>query len=230
LNKHQPSQDTYDYIGKWITPKFFFSENDKWDRMGMLGVFGDYVLSCTQGDVFEIGVGESSIYLTEIAKKYERRIFHCDIEGGKIINPMSIPGYLSDDLEFIDDSPAVEKYEPRKRAVAFRGASDDFFRKITLPLIALGFIDGDHSYEQVRKDFFNLLPYVNTNGYIFLHDTYPIDEEWIDLNHCGTVYKLRQEIEKLPGLQCLTLVRGTAMGVGMTICRKKPENLKYYNE
>ena len=225
---HQGSKDTYDFIAKWIAPDFFYSSQDVWHRMGMLGVFGDYVLSCTPGDVFEIGVGESSIYLTHVAKKYNRRIFHCDIEYGKIVNPMSVPGYLSDDLEFIDDKPELTEIVPSKRAFAIRASSDDFFKKIKLPPIALAFIDGDHNYPQAKKDFYNILPYVVDDGYILLHDVYPIDEEWLPDNVCGTVYMLRQEIEKDPSLQCLTLVKGTAMGVGLEIVRKKPKDLPYY--
>jgi len=47
---HPGSKDTYDFINNWIRPDFFFSVKDLWDRMGMLGVFGDYVLSCTKGE------------------------------------------------------------------------------------------------------------------------------------------------------------------------------------
>jgi len=204
--EHPGSRGIYDYIANWIAPDFFYSKNDIWHRMGMLGVFGDFVLSCTPGDIFEIGVGESSIYLSSLARKYNRTIYHCDIAAGKIDNPLTIPGYLAPE-----------------RAIFYRGPSDQLFKDLKLTPIAFAFIDGDHNYDQVKKDFFNLLPNMVDNSYIALHDTYPPDESYIDENRCGTVYKLRLELQHNPRFDCLTLPRGCAMGVGLTIIRKRPD-------
>lgn len=208
---HPGSLDTYNSIADWIAPDFFFSKKDGWDRFGMLGVFGDYVLSCTQGDILEIGVGESSIYLTALARKYNRRIYLCDASPSKIDNPLTVPGYL----------------DPN-RTVFFPKESDKMFEQIKDARIALAFIDGDHRYEQVKKDFDNLWPLLVENGYVFIHDTYPPGSDWLDENHCGTVYKLRQELEEIKNLDTITLPRGTSMGVGLTICRKKPSKLEYF--
>lgn len=211
--EHKGSRETYDYIANWIAPDFFFSKKDGWHRFGILGVLGDYILSCTQGDVLEIGVGESSIYLGKVAKKYGRKIFHCDVAAGKIDNPLTIPGYLEEGI-----------------ATFFRGASDDMFKQLTIGPLAIAFIDGDHNYEQVKKDFDNVLPLVVDNGFIFLHDTYPPSEDYVDENRCGTVYKLRILLEQHPHLDCFTFARGCAMGVGLTIVRKQPLDRPYYNE
>jgi len=224
--QHKGSLETYEYIAKWIAPDFFFSKNDVWHRFGMLGVFGDFVLSCTPGNILEIGTGESSIYLSHLARKYNRAIYHCDIAPSKIINPLTVAGYMT---------PAEERFTDRKvyytgRSTLFMGPSDDMFKELNILPIALGFIDGDHIYEQVKKDFENLVPLVVDNGYILLHDTYPPDESYVDENRCGTVYKLRQEIEKDPRFDCITLSRGCAMGVGLTIVRKKPAVREYFNE
>ena len=210
--EHKGSRGTYDYISKWIAPEFFFSVNDVWHRMGILGVFGDYVLSCTQGDVLEIGTGESSIYLSSVAKKYNRHIYHCDASPSKIDNPLTIPGYFA-----------------CENATFIRDISDNLF-KLPLTPIALGFIDGDHNYEQARKDFDNLAPFVVDNGWILLHDVYPPMEDYVDENRCGTVYKLRQEIEEDKRFDCVTLPVGTAMGVGILLVRKKPKDRPYYQE
>jgi len=213
MSVHKGSQETYDYIAKWVSPEFFHSVNDRWDRMGFLGAFGDFVLSCTGGDIVEIGCGESSIYLSHLARKYSRRIYHCDIAPDKILNPLTVDGYMNKD-----------------RGIFHMGSSDKMFEEYPLRDIALGFIDGDHNYAQAKKDFDNLMAVLVDNGYILLHDTYPPSEEYIDENHCGDVYKLRQEIEKDNRYDCITLTRGTAMGVGLTIVRKKPKELKPYNE
>lgn len=213
MEEHKGSRETYDYIAQWIAPDFFFSKNDVWHRFGMLGVFGDFILSCTQGDILEIGVGESSIYLAKVAKKYGRKIIHCDVSPSKIDNPLTIPGYLDPEI-----------------GTFFRGSSDDLFKQNFLRPLALAFIDGDHNYEQVKKDFWNAVEWMVDDGYIILHDTYPPDESSVDENRCGTVYKLRKEIENDDWFDCITLPRGCAMGVGLTIVRKKPLNRPYYNE
>jgi predicted O-methyltransferase YrrM len=211
---HPGSKETYEYIADWIAPDFFFSKNDFWHRMGMLGVFGDYVLSCTPGDVLEIGVGESSIYLGKVAKKYGRKIFHCDLSPCKIQNPLTVPGYLEKDI-----------------ATFYEGSSDDFFENVRLPRLALVFIDGDHHYEQVKKDFWSAVPHIVENGYILLHDTHPPDESYLSPDSaCGDVYRLRQEIEDDLSFDVITLPKGTAMGVGLTICRKRPANPPHYQD
>ena len=225
---HKESQETKDFIADWITPDFFFSKKDVWHRFGMLGVFGDFVLSCTPGDIAEIGVGESSIYLTHLARKWSRKTYHCDIAPGKIINPSTVDGYLTPkalNLELKSDQAYQDD-----RYCFFTGASDRFFTDVKISPLALVFIDGDHRYEQVEKDFFNFVPYVVDNGYILLHDTYPPNEEYLSESRCGTVYALRQEIERDGRFDCITLPRGCAIGVGLTIVRKKPKERPFYNE
>ena len=211
MEPHKESLKEYNRISQWIAPGFFFSRNELWTRMGMLGIFGDYILSCTAGDILEIGVGESSIYLAALARKYDREIYHCDVSAAKIDLPLTVEGFLAPE-----------------RSVFFRGSSDELFIKIKISPIALAFIDGDHNYNQVKKDFYNVVPYVVDDGFIFLHDTYPPDDDFLSENYCGTVYKLRQEIEKDERFDCITLIKGTAMEVGLTVCRKKSTNRKEY--
>ena len=222
---HQPSQDLYDFISKWIAQDFFFSRNDRWDRFGMLGVFGDYILSSTPGDILEIGVGESSVYLTALSKKYNRRIYHCDISPSKIINPMTVDGYLSSDCVYVTETAGSWAYA---RCILFAGSSDEMFKKLDISPIALGFIDGDHIYEQVKKDFYNVLNYIVDDGWIILHDGSPPSEEYLDENHCGGVWKLRKEIEENKDLDCITLTRGCAMSVGLTLVRKRKKARVYF--
>lgn len=225
--EHRGSKETHEYIADWIAPNFFFSIRDVWHRMGILGVFGDYVLSCTQGCIVEIGCGESSIYLSHLARKYSRKIYHCDIAPDKIINPLTIAGYMTEHA--LDMAHSMGQLEQRN-SLFFIGSSDDLFKNANPTNIALSFIDGDHNYDQAKKDFDNLFERTVDNGYICLHDTYPPDPSYLPDNRCGDVYRLRQELEKNPRINTITLPRGTAMGVGFTICRKKPAKLEYYNE
>ena len=230
MEPHPGSVDTYEHIAQWIDQDFPYSRKDRWDRFGFLGVFADYACSSLGGDLLEIGVGESSIYLTLVSQKFKRRIYHCDVSPSKIVNPMSVPGYLSpaEEISYIEERDEIPG--SLKRVVCYAGSSDSMFDRIPITPLALAFIDGDHIYEQAKKDFWNIWPLIMDHGFIVLHDTFPPDESWTDENHCGQVYKLRQELEVMRNkMDILTLTRGTAMGVGLTICRKKPVNQKYYH-
>ena len=224
---HKNSEETYEFIADFIDPAFFYSRKDVFHRMGMLGVFGEYVLSCTPGEVLEIGCGESSIYLSHLARKHNRLIYHCDAAPDKILNPLTVAGYM---LEYapavVPPGPFVE-FGPSK---FYMGKSDDMFRDIAVKPLALSFIDGDHVYDQALKDFENVFALTVDHGYILLHDTYPPEDSYLSEHRCGNVYLLRQEIEQRLDCDCITLTKGTAMGVGLTIVRKKPAEKVFYHE
>jgi len=222
---HRESQETRDFIADWIAPDFFYSKKDVWHRFGFLGVFTDYVLSCMPGNVAEIGVGESSIYLSHVARKYGRKIFHCDVARGKIVNPLTVDGYLTKEAVFPHPN---DQLILKDNSLFFIGTSDDFFNSVDMEPLALTFIDGDHLYPQVKKDFWNAVYLTVSDGYILLHDTYPPSEDYVREERCGSVFMLRQEIERDARFDCLTLTRGTAIGVGLTIVRVKPKERVYY--
>lgn len=63
-----------------------------------------------------------------------------------------------------------------------------------LPPIDLAFVDGNHSYENVRDDFLNVLDRARRNSYILLHDTNIHVREMV--GHAGVkrwLNKLRRE-------------------------------------
>lgn len=220
---HQGSKETHEFIADWIDPAFFFSKKDVWHRMGILGVFGDYVLQCTPGDVAEVGCGESSIYLSHLARKYSRKMYHCDIAPDKILNPLTVPGYMTEEALY-----PVGKVFIAGNSYFYMGPSDEAFELVNTPL-AFTFIDGDHNYAQAKKDFENALKRTVDNGYVLLHDTFPPSRDYLcPDSRCGDVYLLRQEIEKDPRVDSITLPQGTAMGVGITICRKKPAKREFF--
>ena len=228
--RHPGSLETYEYISKWINPKFPFSEKDGWGRFGMLGVLGDMILQSLQGThIVEIGTGESSIYLTQLARIHNRRIFYCDEARAKITNPMTIKGYLHEDTIIVSGQPHTDLYFG-KQAIAYHGISDDFFKNMLLPPIGLAFIDGEHHYEYVKRDFDNIFKLLVPDGYIFLHDTYPYDESLVLGDYCADSYKMRQELENDPRVDCFTFTRLVACNVGFCMVRKKPLNRPYYQQ
>lgn len=64
--------------------------------------------------------------------------------------------------------------------------SEEFFERFDRhapPEIDLAFIDGNHSFKDVRSDFLNVLRHSRKNSYIFLHDTNIYIREF--LKHAG---------------------------------------------
>ena len=184
-----------------------FSDTYGWDRWGMLGVMADYVLTWVKGDIIEIGIGESSYLFTYLARKFNRKVFHCDIMSSDYINLCTVG-------DFFDDNN-----------VLFVGPSDDFFEEIKFTKVSVVFIDGDHMYDQVKKDFNNSFNLIEENGFIFMHDLYPMNEEETAFNRSGNGYKFRKELERRSDIDIFTFHFG-AWNAGLTMVRKipKPEN------
>ena len=181
--------------------------NFQWDRWGLLSVLCDYVLNYNNGHIIEIGCGESSIFLSKLAEKYNRICFHCEYSKSGVENMKNTKGYFG------------------KNSEVYNGKSDDFFKDAMAnkPQIALAFIDGDHTYEQVKKDFDNVWEHVVKDGYIFLHDTNPPSEEWTVPEKCGDVFYLIEDLEEShmrTVLDIFTFTR-SAFNVGLTMVRKK---------
>jgi len=226
---HNNELGTLQYIANWCDVPFPFSRKDGLERYGIVGILGYIFLSSLlDAHIIEIGTGESSIYLTEVARRLHRKIFCCDATYSKIFNPLTVPGYLHEDSILLT-AESNEEYD-QYSSVLYAGTSDDFFAQLKFPPIGIAFIDGDHHYEYIKRDFDNIFKLLVPNGVILLHDTYPCDE-WTVLNdYCSTAYKMRQELEKRDDLDCFTFTSLVACGVGLTMCRKKPINRAYYNE
>lgn len=87
--------------------------------------------------------------------------------------------------------------------------------------IDMAFIDADHSYLQSMLDFNNVFKYVNNNGLIFLHDTFPKNKEFTDSGYCGDTYKSVYDISKNDECEIITL----PFHPGLSIIRKRRSHL-----
>jgi hypothetical protein len=176
-----------------------------WQRWGLLGALADCVVSNVQGDVLEIGCGESSIYFSKIAEKYNRTCFHVEYSKSGVHNMKNTKGYFG------------------KKSIVYNCKSDQFFQDASTNMkFALAFIDGDHVYEAVANDFYNTVDNLAKGGFIFLHDTYPPDITWISESKCGTVNVLRRELEEDPNYEIFTFPF-TAFNVGLSMIRVKED-------
>lgn len=227
---HTESENTLKDIAVWANTPFPFSLKDSLYRFGILGTLGYlFLLDLPNTHIIEIGTGESSIYLTEVARRLDRRMFYCDYAYGKIFNPLTVKGYLYEDTILLKEKTVIQDYLQNK-GVAYCGTSDNFFKDLSFPSIGLAFIDGEHKYEYVKRDFDNIFKLLVPNGVIFLHDTYPPEESLVLNSYCEDSYKIRQELEKRTDVDIFTFTKTVGVGVGITMCRKKPEQLPYYQK
>ena len=87
----------------------------------------------------------------------------------------------------------------------YKMTTDEFFTKFQ-DGVDVVFIDADHKFESVNKDFENSLKLLNKYGIIILHDTDPISLQYTDPGYCGDSYKMVEYIEKEhPELNILTI-------------------------
>lgn len=105
----------------------------------------------------------------------------------------------------------------------FLGTTDDFFKsnKDTFDII---FIDADHRFESVKKDFYNALNILNKHGIIFIHDTDPISIEYTADGYCGDSYKALQLINNDYSLDSITL---PILEAGLTMVNRKSDRRMY---
>lgn len=192
MAEHVGMKNLYEQV---ISGKF------KWERWGLLGALCDYVLYYNKGDILEIGCEESSIFLSKLAEKYNRKCYHIDYSKSTIDNMKNTKGYFG------------------KNSKVYNMTSDVFFDSVKNDGLNLcfAFIDGDHEYEVVKRDYFNTEKYMTKGGYIFLHDTDPPDDSWKVPHKCGTVHKLRELLE-YDGYEMFTFNK-SAFDVGLTMVR-----------
>jgi len=104
--------------------------------------------------------------------------------------------------------------------------TDKFFETFT-GMADIIFIDADHSFEQVKKDFKNSLKHLNEHGIIILHDTDPFEEKYLESTYCGDSYKMHDWIKsEYPELDLITLPIGVA-GLTLISRNKDRRHLKF---
>jgi len=112
-----------------------------------------------------------------------------------------------------------------------RETSDSFFlkNKDTFDII---FIDGLHKYQQVKKDIFNSIKFINFNGVLLLHDCFPlkIRDQMIPRSHehwNGDTWKAIVEARTFDYIDTYTILAD--QGIGLILKRKNRNTLKIEN-
>ncbi len=88
----------------------------------------------------------------------------------------------------------------RKKGNSFyTGTTDDFFEKSpeAKKKYNMIFIDANHDFEYVKRDFFKSFEVLADNGLILLHDTYPPNEKYV--KHCKDAWHVKYLIDEFIG-------------------------------
>ena len=165
----------------------------------------DEILIHINGPIVEIGAGESTEIFADIAIKYDRELYTCDLKMGGMFG--------------VFDKPLFDKHK------CFIGKSEDFIKEFK-GNPAVVFIDGQHTYETVKMETDFFLPLLTPGGVMFFHDMFPHKEHLIHDDNgvkAGTAYKMRQELERNPDIDVFTWPY-TAINCGLTMVMKHPPN------
>ncbi len=117
-----------------------------------------------------------------------------------------------------------------ERGGTHRLTSDQFLSGCGDKTFDVIFIDGLHTYEQVRRDIINSLEHISTGGWIVLHDMFPrnwfeahvphipeISNDW-----SGDVWKVGFELARSPDLDFRILKVDRGVGV-LRVTKKNPD-------
>lgn len=130
--------------------------------------------------------------------------------------------HFCDNLITIDGNIPIRFDVDRiKKITNYEGISANSFHNETINYVKnfspngydLIFIDGDHTYDGVKKDFDNYFPMLNKNGVMFFHDI--VDSEYHRESNCY-VSKMWQEIKNnFEHIEILDPENGDWGGIGL---------------
>jgi hypothetical protein len=113
-----------------------------------------------------------------------------------------------------------------ERGGTHRLTSDQFFLECGDKKFDIIFIDGDHTYEQARRDVINSLRHISVGGWIVLHDMFP--RNWLEEHgppvsvvHLGDVWKLGFELARSPDIDFKILKIDLGVGV-LQVTKENP--------
>lgn len=124
------------------------------------------------------------------------------------------------------DKSSGEYMRKDKNNYFYCGSTRDFLADFKSKGLGIDmiFIDADHSKDAVIADFKECFPLVKENGLIFLHDSYPGSEEYIQQGYCGDCYEAIVELSKnIVDYEMMTIPKHP----GLTICRKRVKHLSW---
>ena len=141
-----------------------------------------------------VGVGKGGSFMTEtyIQESLERSVA---VDNSSYWAKEQTSSII-EKLEWLNDKVDAQLEFNDSDSVEFLKKCEDKFDAI--------FIDGDHSYEGVKRDYEHALPLLEEGGIIIFHD--------INSSGCPGVVKLWNEIKNE---RCIEFVNSTTCGIGV---------------
>jgi len=168
-----------------------------------------------------ISFQESIYYLLKHAIKVDKSPFNSFLELGATKG--SVSNNLADIFNLVESVDIVPEATTSTKIKFYNMTTDEYFKQNTNTFDSI-FIDADHEYNQVLKDFRNSLNILNSGGIIFLHDTDPVEESFTRPNLCGDSWKVIDIIEEEYDLDLITLPIAYP---GLTIVQRKLDRRVY---
>ena len=114
-------------------------------------------------------------------------------------------------------------------AAEFKMSTDEFFAQIQPnKVFDIIYIDANHNYDYVLRDFNNSVKHLNKKGLLFVHDMIPPNEEHTKEYYCGDAFKLLYFIQHHTDIEWYSM--RTDYGLTLFInpeCLLPDDNIKY---
>ncbi len=172
------------------------------------------------------GINSKSLEVNFILKKKRQEIIQELIDLKKFKDYLEIGTFKNDLFDYINCKDKIG-VDP-KSGGNVRKTSDEFFLNNNKKFDLI-FIDGLHTYDQVRKDIDNSLKVIKDNGIILLHDCFPRNYYYQAVPRCqinwnGDTWKalVEKRTDKNLDVYCLNADEG----IGVILKRK---NKNYLN-
>lgn len=115
--------------------------------------------------------------------------------------------------------------EPQHKVVILDKTSTNQFFLNNTRIFDVIFIDANHNYNNVLEDFKNSMKILETDGIVFMHDSYPPNIESTSPGYCSDCYRAYYEILKMTDIcECVNL----PTWCGLNIVRKVSKNRKLF--
>jgi len=124
--------------------------------------------------IVEIGVqyGDTFVELCKVAEMTDGKVFGYDFFAPIDAYAKRHAGRISRVMDILEDNN-IKESSYKLTTIDTTGPNfPGILNNDTSGSIDFAFIDGDHSYDGVTKDFLNVYPYMNVDGSIIFHDTF----------------------------------------------------------
>jgi predicted O-methyltransferase YrrM len=164
----------------------------------------------------ELGIGNGGSFATAcffMQENIKLAVAVDSLEYGKLIdqNRKEVLDFFTP-YQKKNDPPFMHAGLPMENKIYFSEENTDSFflrlsKQLSKPYFDVIFIDADHSYEGVRKDFVNAQKHINEGGLIIFHD--------IASQACPGIMRIWSEIKAQSPDRCIEFIHSNTCGIGV---------------